>query len=256
MKRLIYFAVIALAAVLAGCSKADQLLYSDVNRLQLNDTTTINTTFVYDPVTTTKDTVYIKVNTIGQISDHDREVKMAQFVEPDVQNTAVAGVHYLSMDDPSLKKLMVVKANAVSAMIPVVLLRDASLKQSSYRLRLQLVGNDQFGLGEVQRRSCAIVFSDRLERFYSWRVDASQAGAYLTFGKYSVRKHQFMIDILKEQIDEAWYQAAVAAGALQHYKNYLKDKLNVFNADPANVASGKSPMRETDDPNSPLVSFP
>lgn len=151
---------------------------------------------------------------------------------------------------------MVIKANAVTAMIPVVLLRDVSLKTNSYRLKLQLVANDQFGLGETKSQSRAIRFSDRLERFYSWRFDTYVAPAFSYFGKYSTRKHQFMIDVLHQVIDEAWYQAASNIGALTNYKNLVKDALATYNADPTNIASGKAPMREADTAGSPLITFP
>ena len=255
MKRLIYIALILIAAI-TGCKKNEQLLYNDIARVQLNDTATINSTFVYEPVTTTQDTVYVQVNTIGKTTSNDREVKLVQVTEKDEPFPAVAGVHYVSMDDPSLKKLMVIKANAVSALIPVVLLRDTSLKSNSYRLRLELTANDQFGLGEVQYRSIAIRFSDHLERFFSWRVDGTQAPAFFSFGKYSIGKHQFMIDVLHETIDEAWYQAASSIGALTNYQNLLKSALARFNSDPANIASGKAPLRETSSPNSLAISFP
>lgn len=256
MNRLIYFILIFLTAVITGCSKTDYLLYNDIARVQLTDTATLNSTFVYKAGSILRDTVYIQVNTIGQMTNYDRAVKLVQVNEPNELNPAIAGIHYLAMDDPSLKEQMIIKANTVSNMIPVVLLRDTSLKNKSYRLRLELSANDQFGLGETQKRSRAIRFSDRLERFFSWRVDNTSAPAYNTFGKYSTRKHQFMIDILGLQIDEAWYQAIVAAGATTHYKNYLKDALNVYNADPAHIADGTAPLRESNVVGSPLVTFP
>jgi hypothetical protein len=256
MNRLIYFTLIFLAALATGCSKADELLYHDIARVQMNDTATVNSTFVYAPATVTRDTVYIQVNTIGDMASYDREVTLVQVPESGTVNAAVPGLHYVAMDDPALKSLMVVKANTVKAMIPVVLLRDASLKDKSYRLKLQLSGNDQFGLGEIQRRSCVIVFSDRLERFYSWRVDSGTAPAFYTLGKYSTRKHQFIVDVLKEQIDEAWYQTAVSIGALQNYGNLLKTALDAFNKNADNIASGAAPLRETADPASALITFP
>lgn len=256
MNRLISITLISLVAVVTGCSKTDGLLYSDSARLQLGDTTTVSSTFVYEPAAKTRDTVYIQVNTIGKMAAYDREVTLVQVAEKNEPNPAVAGVHYVSMTDPSLKSQMVIKANTVSAMIPVVLLRDVSLKTKSIHLRLELAANDQFGLGELQKRSRAVIFSDRLERFYSWRTDAGASAAFVSFGKYSTRKHQFMIDVLHEQIDEAWFQAALSIGEIQHYKNFLKDKLNVFNTDPANIASGIAPMRETSDLTSPVITFP
>lgn len=257
MKRLIYITAVLLIAVATGCSKADQLLYSDEARVQLNDTTTISHTFIYEPSTKTKDTVYIQVNTIGNIANYDREVSLVQVLETDKLNpAAVPGVHYVPLDDPAIKKAMVVKANAVSVKVPIVLLRDPSLRTNSYRLRLQLAGNGTFGLGEIASRALTIQFSDRLERFYSWRFDTGSAPAFYAFGKYSVNKHQFMIDVLKTQIDEEWYQAIFQAQAIQHYKSLLNEKLIAFNNDPKNIQSGLAPLHETSDPNSPLVFFP
>jgi hypothetical protein len=274
MKRLIYIIAILMAAA-SGCTKSEYLLFSDVARVQLSDTTTLSSTFIYDPATVTKDTVYILVSTIGGITNYDRPVKLVQVPEFDytyvrdpitnqITDTiaterpfkAVAGTHYMDLADKSLESMMVVKADSVSALIPVVLLRDASLKTNSYRLRLQLVANKEFSLGEKNAREKTIVFSDRLERFFSWRVDATNAPAFNNFGKYSTGKHQFMMDVLKVNIDEAWYQAALAAQATGNYVNLLKGALTTFNNDPANIASGKAPLRETDSPASAVITFP
>lgn len=275
MKRLIFYTLIFLAVVCGSCKKADYLLYSDIARVQLSDTAMLSSTFVYEPVTVTRDTIYIQVNAIGGVTDYDRDVKLVQVPEynytyvPDpVRNQvidtiktekpfkAAPGVQYVAMDDPSLKSMMVIKAHKVSALIPVVLLRDASLKSNSYRLRLGVVANSSFGLGELNSRARTIIFSDHLERFYSWRVDNTTAPAYGTFGKYSTGKHQFMGDVLKVHIDEQWYQAIVSMQAQTHYKNLLKEALNTFNNNPANIASGIAPLRETSNPTSLLVTFP
>jgi len=274
MKRLIYIITILMATA-SGCTKSEFLLFSDVARVQLSDTTSLSSTFIYDPATVVKDTVYVEVSTIGGITHYDRPVKLVQVPEFDytyvrdpitnqITDTiaterpfkAVAGTHYIDLADKSLESMMVVKADSVRAMIPVVLLRDASLKANSYRLRLQLVANKEFSLGEKNARAKTIVFSDRLERFYSWRIDGTAAGAFNNFGKYSTGKHQFMIDVLKVNIDEIWYQAALSAQALTNYANLLKRALTTFNNDPANIASGKAPLRETDSPTSAVITFP
>lgn len=274
MKRFICYITICLAAA-SGCKKAENLMYSDINRIQLADTSALSSTFVYDAAAVTKDTVYIEVNTIGNPAGHDRAVKLVQvpeyiytLVRDPVTNLvtdtlveempfkAVPGVHFIGLDDKSVEPLMVVKANEVKAYLPIVLLRDASLKANSYRLRVELVASEAFGLGETKARARTIIFSDRLERFYSWRFDNGTAPAFYTFGKYSTGKHQFMIDVLGEVIDETWYKAAQAAGSLTHFANLFKQELQRFNADPANIASGKAPVRETDSPNSAVVVFP
>lgn len=274
MKRLIYYTAVILL-VASGCKKADYLVYDDIARVQLSDTAALNSTFVYEAAAVIRDTVYIQVNTIGGITAFDRPVRLQQVPEYDytyvrdpITNqvtdtiatvrpfTAKPGVHYVDFNDKAMASLMVVKANQVTAQMPVILLRDTSLKTNTYRLRVQLQADEAFGLGESKALSRTIVFSDRLERFYSWRVDNTSATAYNTFGRYSTGKHQFMIDVIKANIDEVWFQAALSSGALTHYKNYVKTALNVFNQDPANIASGKAPLRETSDPSSPLVTFP
>lgn len=274
MKKLICY-ISVLLVMAASCKKAESLMYSDVNRVQMRDTATINSTFVYDPVTVITDTILVEVNTIGDIANHDRPIKLVQvpeydltFVRDPITNVitdtikterpfkAQPGVHYVALDDKSLEPLMVVKANEVRAKLPIVLKRDASLKTNSYRLRLQLAANSEFSLGEAKAREITIVFSDRLERFYSWRVDGTQASAFNSFGKYSTAKHQFMIEVLETKVDEEWYQAIVAAQATQNYKNVFKEALLAFNSDPANIASGKAPLRESDAPGSAVVTFP
>jgi hypothetical protein len=274
MKTFIYaFAV--LLVLVAGCKKSDYLIYHDIARIQLNDTTTQSATFVYAPAAVTTDTVLIQVNTIGGVTNYDRTVELMQVTEYDytyvrdpvtnqITDTVVTekpfkafpGIHYVDFKDKSTQPLMVIKANEVSAKIPVVLLRDTSLKSNSYRLRVQLVANDQFGLGEVNARTTTIVFSDRLERFPSWRVDNTSASAYNIFGKYSTGKHQFMIDVLKVNIDEEWFQAVLSSGASQQYRTILKQALADFNINPANIASGKAPLRETTSPGALVVTFP
>lgn len=274
MKKLIGSIAVCLVMA-AGCKKAENVMYNDIARVQLSDTGELSATFVYDAASVVKDTIYIQVNTIGGITGYDRQVKLMQVpeytytyvrdpqtnqitdtVKTAVPYTAVPGIHYVDLNDPSLAPLMVVKANEVVAMVPVVLLRDTSLKTNSYRLRLQLVANEQFGLGEINARSRTVVFSDHLERFFSWRVDNGVAPAFTFFGKYSIGKHQFMINTLKVNIDEEWYQAMIANGALQQYQNALRVALAQFNNDPANIASGKAPLRETDSPTSAVVTFP
>jgi hypothetical protein len=264
-----------LLALAAGCKRNEYLLFSDIARIQQEDTTEMTYTFVYEGPSVVRDTVYIPVNTIGGITDKDRPVKLEQITEYDytyvrdpvtnqITDTiaterpfkAVAGKHYVAFDDPSIASLMVIKANQPSGSLPIILLRDPSLKDNTWRLRVQLAANSEFAQGETRFTQRTIVFSDRLERFYSWRFDNGVAPAWGIFGNYSIRKHQFMIDVLDVQVDEKWYQAIFAAGATNHYKLLMKDALAAYNSDPANIASGKAPMRETDSPTSPLIIFP
>lgn len=267
--------IILLLAVLGACKKADYMLYNDGQRIQMADTTAFSYSFLYKDAAVTRDTILIQMNTIGGIAGHDRAITIEQIPEYDktyvrdpVTNKitdsvitekpykAIPGKHYIPFTDPAVKNLMVVRTDSAIGKIPIILLRDADLKTNSYRLRIRLIANDEFAIGETRQVERTIIFSDRLERFESWKTDISSSPAFVSFGKYSTGKHQFMIDVLKVKIDDEWYKAIVAAGAVQHYKVLLRDALAAFNADPANIAAGKAPVRETSDPASPLITFP
>ena len=267
--------IVILLAVATGCKKAAYLQYDSGARIQLKDTIAATFSFVYEDVAVTRDTIYIDLKTIGGIADHNRTVTVQQVPEYDktykydpntnkpIDSTvtekpfkAVAGKHYMAFDDKGMQAIMVIKTDSATGKLPIILLRDTSLKSNSYRLRIRLTASDEFATGEKNAIEKTIIFSDRLERFDSWKVDNGTAPAYTAFGKYSTGKHQFMIDVLKVKIDEAWFQAALAAQATGHYKNLLRDALNAFNTDPANISSGKAPVRETSDPTSLAISFP
>jgi hypothetical protein len=268
------FIIVMLLAVTIGCKKAGYLMYNDGHRIQITDTSTQSFSFFYEAATVTRDTIYVNLNTIGGITDHNRTVTVEQIPEIDYTykydpitnkvidstpnpktNPAIAGKHYVPFTDPGAQAIMFVQADSAVGRLPIILIRDASLKDSACRLRIRITANDEFMLGEKNFMEKTIIFSDRLERFESWKND-NTAPAVGTLGKYSTGKHQFMIDVLKVQIDETWWKAILAAQATIHYKNYLRDALLAFNTDPANIASGKAPVRETKDPTSAPITFP
>ncbi|MFZ4862019.1 DUF4843 domain-containing protein [Sphingobacterium sp. Mn56C] len=266
-----FFAVCSL--VFNACKKEEIITFSGMPKIQFIDSAALSYTFIYEPEARVVDTVWLAVRTIGGIKNYDRPIVLTQTpefrdsirIDEDtkkiidtlhipVSNPAVAGVHYVALDDPALKPYYVMKANQVEAKMPVVVLRDPSLKESSYRLRLMVKENAEFVFGETKNIARTLIVSDRFERFYSWRFDTSVAPAFFAFGKYSPAKHQFMYETIGAPIDEEWYTAVVAIGGVTHYRNYLREALQKYNADPVNIASGKAPLREGGG-TSPLVTF-
>ena len=272
MKEIIYTVVFLSTVLLTGCQKAEYLLFNDTARVQMNEEKEILTDFYYTDASIVRDTVYLTVNTIGDPENRVRRVALEQISEYDVEykydakgnlidsvvtekpNKAVPGVHYVSMDDPEMLPLLVVQPNAVTVEIPVILLRDASLKKDEYRLCLQLVPTSDFLLGERGKLSGTIVFSDKLSKPGFWNTSVDR----YYFGLYSTRKHEFMYEVMQTEINEAWWKKLRADYAeLTYTRNKLKEALSVYNADPANKANGLAPMREEqNNPNSPLVTFP
>lgn len=275
MKSSLYtFSFFVLLCLSVSCKKSEIKLYNDGARIQLMDSISAAFSFIYEPKSVVRDTFFLDVRTIGGLTNYDRLIKLEQVpefrdsivfhpttklpvdtIKIAVANQAQAGVHYVGFDSPEMKPLLVMKADQVTAKLPIILLRDASLENVSYRLRIAIRANDDFMLGETKSLAKTLSFSDRLERFYSWRLDNSTAPAWLAFGKYSTVKHQFMYEVIDEPIDEAWYQAVVSIGALQHYKNKLKQALIDFNKNPDNLSSGKAPLLEGG-PGSVAITFP
>lgn len=69
-----------------------------------------------------QDTIRVKVTLMGKPSAKDRPFSITQVMKGN--DDAVAGKHFIALDDPSLSQYYVLKADSVSAVFPVVLLRD------------------------------------------------------------------------------------------------------------------------------------
>ena len=262
MKRTIYtfLTVLIVTAGTWSCQKDELMLFSDANRINFADSTTQSYTFIYDDASITGYDFYIRIQTIGDVVNYDRKVKIVQVPEYDVTyeyddqgnvtdtiktvipNMAVAGKHYVSFDDTAAQAEWIVKANSNTASIPIKLLRDASLDSETVRLRVSIAESDDFQMGEVHKREFTLKFSDRLEKPVFWNINITNQ----TFGVWSAIKHQFMIDATGERFDDEWWNTNVngVTGAQSHYQNFLKNKLVEFNNDPDNIASGAAPLTD------------
>lgn len=271
MKRLT-IGMVLLAAFLNGCQEAEHLLFDDVARVQMNEDKEILASFYYDDASVVRDTVYLTVNTIGEPENRERRIELEQIPEYDVKyvydekgnladsvvtekpNKAVPDVHYVAMDAEEMRPFLVIPANAVTAEIPVILLRDASLKHAEYRLCLRLKETSDFLLGERNKLSGTVVFSDKLSIPNFWNPTVER----YYFGKYSERKHAFMNEVLQIHVTDDWYKTlSMDYAELKYVRNKLKAALTEYNENPDNLANGLAPMREKqDDPTSGLITFP
>lgn len=272
MKPIFYIVNMFLLAGLFSCQEAEQMLFNGVARVQMDEDNEQKVDFYYQDNSILRDTVYLTVNTIGDPEDRVRRIALEQITEYDITyqydnkgnvvdstvtekpNKAVPGVHYVPMDAPEMESLLVIQPNAVTAEIPVIILRDASLKEEEYRLCLQLKSTDDFLLGERDHLSGAIVMADKLSKPNFW---TSTVESYY-FGTYSTRKYEFMYEVAGEKIDDEWYDRLLEDRAeLYFFCDKFKSALEEYNNDPENIAQGLAPMREDQsDPNSPRIVFP
>jgi len=124
-----------------------------------------------------KDTLYIKVKTMGRIFDYDRH-PIAQTIAEGT--TATEGVDYEFI--PGL-----VAANQIEGYVAVVLHRTARLKNETVLLHLTIGESADFKGGVTEDDTFTLRWSDRLVQPDTWPY---------YFGTYSDVKYQFIIDQL------------------------------------------------------------
>lgn len=259
--------------LLTGCSEAKYKFFDDCSRVQMMSANKdlLHNFYYEDRETVSRDTVYLSVAIIGGSIPEEYSIALRQIPEYDVKyvydnkgnlvdsvktekpNKAEAGVHYVAMDSEEMKPLLIAKPGSTSAAIPVILLRDESLRTREFRLCLELVATSDFQLGERNALSRTIVVTDKLSKPKRWD-DVEQ----YFWGAYSERKHEFITEVVQETVDDNFiYQLMLNSSELQYVTSKCKRELNIYNNDPENIRLGLSPMREDqNNPQSPLVTFP
>lgn len=261
MKKYIFVFSLLATLFVTSCEK-DLPLYDDQQaRLNFRYTTPGSTvtnlgdsivgySFVYNSHLT-QDTVWLQLRTSGFLSSVDRPFELKQ-VETG-ENDAVPGVHYVSFDDPEYKqKYLVVKADSIDVTVPVILLKDASLNDATYSLRIEVKDNEYFKSGYKELKYKRINFTNQLVKPTYWNFLMNY---YM--GSYGKVKHQFMIDNTKYKWDDDYlksigvHNSSVDQTFLIYIGNKLYKLLNELNAQRA--AQGLPDLQEED---GTFVTFP
>lgn len=207
--------------------------------------------FVYGADNITRDTVWYEVETMGKLSDSDRPVSLEQV--DTAANMAVAGRHYVAFDDPSLASLYVIPAGKARARIPVVILRDASLKDTSVVLKFRIKANDYFQPGYPAFQTRTLTFTDRMSEPANWTKKYDYPGIpgyYVSmenvFGKYGQQKHLFLIEHTGKPWDDDYIESLMTGdfSYLQYLMLKMQSELDELNGERA--AQGEGPLTEAD----------
>jgi len=205
MKTLYYLLGITAIALFLSCEKELEV-YQAGARLSFYyaaaSDTLVSYSFVYGPSTTTQDTVWLEMETIGELSATNRSISVEQ-VSTGI-NDALPHVHYVAFDDASLQNAYMMPAGRSRTRIPIVLKRDASLQSKRMTLLVQIKHNEIFPLSYSSRDQVKIVFSDLLEKPTNWNATfVNPNGTILVIfplGEWGAVKHRFLI----EQTGEKW----------------------------------------------------
>ena len=211
--RLILFSLLGLFALLHTSCEKDLPIY-DVQKgmisFQGKNLGTLTYSFVFKPANVLKDTLWVDVALTGYLSDVDRYYSPVQVLPNSSSDNststdkqvshAVAGKHYVSFDDPDLKPFYKIAAGERSGRMPIVLLRDPSLKtENNVLLHVTFKENEDFTLGPTSNRDRLFIISDKLVRPNLWESDGL---LYYYLGSYGPVKHQFMIDVTGKLWDD------------------------------------------------------
>ncbi|MDR2130057.1 MAG: DUF4843 domain-containing protein [Odoribacteraceae bacterium] len=255
MKMLYYFIGTAAIALFTSCEKELEVYHAGAGLNFYYATpgdTLVSYSFVYGPATTTRDTVWLEVETIGRLSNTERPVVIEQLLTG--TGDALPGVHYVPFDDASLRAAYTVPARQARARVPVILKRDASLQAQQVTLLARVAPTGEFPLINPGRNRVKILFSDQIEKPASWNESA-----YLfPFGVYGPAKHRFMIEQTGEKWDDAYFNnvLGLTKEAPYYNQNYdnaycdylvgvLRRALQAHNAE--RQARGEDVLKEADD---------
>lgn len=239
--------MVLVAAIVSSCEKELPVWTDQTARLNFyneysRDTLTSYCFIYHDEVPS--DTVWMRVTTMGFPADHDRQFELQQVMTGD--NDAVAGTHYVSFDDPELRKHYVIKADSVGAYFPIVVKRDPSEADKIFNLKFTIKDNEHFQMGFHDFMYKYVSITDMLIKPANW-------GSLLNwmFGPYGTEKHKFMMKVSGELWDETYIAKNnfdKSSVADQNYLFYLstvfQTELDKENAE--REARGEGPLTEAD----------
>ncbi|MCD0490396.1 DUF4843 domain-containing protein [Pedobacter sp. MC2016-14] len=251
MKKLnIYFVLIALITIgFCSCNKSIEAyvdspqVYFFERATDLNKTRITNKSysFLLVPPAIVKDTVKIKVKTMGFPKDYDRVVRGKIIQEG---STAIEGSNFDFING-------IVKAGQVEGFLYVLVYRTADIKTKTVQLNLSIAETADFKPGVIEDNFFTVLWSDNLVKPGNWD---GGLGLVNFFGAYSTAKYRFIIDILgvTDFVLQASARVPLAPGEysfamMTDLKNRMKEALVIYNN------THTTPLT---DENGLLVSFP
>lgn len=198
--------LIILALGLSGCEKV-QVLPIDPNEsyIAFYDPTkqyrlcvqTFETNFFYEDENKDRDTVWVKLVSKGAIPPLDGHVKLRAYTNTTSSTLsqmpdAEAGKHYVPFDSKEMQELLIFHKGSMYDSIPVILLRDPSLKKEGRRLTLRIEDSEDLRAADKrpddsQEHAFIVIYTaDCLAQPTTWDYN-------FFLGEYGPVKHEFII---------------------------------------------------------------
>ena len=157
MNKIILISIIAIL-VFSSCDENERLLYDkddaalNFSLPRLKDSLSVNFVFVPSEQNTKK--IQIKVDLMGRADGKDRQYSIKAIAN---ESTAESGVHYTAF-----KNNYTFRADSITDMLELELIRDKSLLDNSVRLYVELVPTDDFTLGAYKNQFFILNITDNL----------------------------------------------------------------------------------------------
>jgi hypothetical protein len=163
----------------------------------------------------------LQLRTMGLPSTEKRYFRVKQ-TNIGGTDAAIPGVHYVSFDDATYQSSLVVEPNAITATLPIILIRDISLQSREVRLEITIEENSYFKPGIASNDHFLIKISDFIVKPSSWDK------WYGTLGTWGPQRMLFLIRYLgldfsidpnMDDYNHIQYIVGLAKEALTLYNN-------------------------------------
>lgn len=219
-----------MSALLGACEKKELLEYQNDPRIYFSGDS-VTYSFFLEKSTRMRDTISVTVNAMGIPSEFDRTFRIAQ-TNVEEENAAQPGVHYVEFDNEEILPHLKIKAGNASCSVPLIVLRDSSLSKQEYRLKLELLPNENFKLGIDTQLHMLFKLSDIAAKPGYWDSNWKKI-----FGEWGSVKMKFIIDNLgitefdgkSMEVSEVDFYKTKINKCLQDYNN--THKLDLQEAD-------------------------
>ena len=211
-----------------------------------------------------RDTVWLTVRPQGMLPETSSRIKLEQYEGQEwvyiygddglvsdsilrvLPRQAEAGVHYVSFDDEQMAEYLTLEPGELEAQIPVIVLRDESLRDTTYTLFFRIADSEDLKAGDEAHSSIVLRIADCISRPSTW-------DDWFFAGSWSRVRHEFMIQVTGEEWDDAFI-SSLTKNDKNYYLYVFNRELRLENAERAK--QGLPPLRENpNDPSSELV-FP
>ena len=210
------------------------------------------------------DTVWLTVRPQGLLPEKRSRIKLEQYEGQElvyiygddglvtdsvlrvIPRQAVAGVHYVPFDDERIAEYLVLEPGDLEARIPVVVLRDESLRDTTYSLFFRIANSEDLMAGDEAHSNITLRIADCISRPSAW-------DDWFFAGSWSRVRHEFMIRVTGEDWDNTLIESLTREDR-NYYLYVFNRELSLENAERAE--QGLPPLKEDpNDPDSDLV-FP